>query len=224
MMGVYEICNLHDGKATAYVGSSMDIATRWKDHKNRLRRGVHGNEHLQRAFDKYGGGAFEWYVIEEVSDEAKLLEREQYWLGRYFENPDTCYNIARDALSPMRGRNHTEEAKRKVSEAFKDVPKSAEHRRKLSEAGMGHVVSEETRRKISETKNGVPNPLKGKPYPAFIHREAGNVIPAGVDLRRLCQEHGLSSGNMWQVVYGQRNHHKGWILASNMEEQIWEVQ
>jgi len=242
-MGIYEICNLYDGKATAYVGSSVDIEGRWRDHRNRLQRGVHVNEHLQRAWQKYGAAAFAWTIIEEIQGEANLIEREQYWLDRYLENPKTCYNMACCAEAPMRGRKHTEEAKRKLSEAqtgkkrgptseetksklseankgqvpwSKGRALSAEHRSRLSEAGMGHMVSKETRRKISETKNGVSNPLKGKPYPAFIHRETGEVIPAGVDLRRACQERGFHYQSVWAVASGQNKSYKGWVLASSM--------
>lgn len=61
----------------------------------------------------------------------------------------------------MKGKHHTEEAKRKMSEAHKGKPGSwkgkhlsEEHKRKISEAQKGKYVSEETRKKISEVRKG----------------------------------------------------------------------
>ena len=71
MMGVYAICNLFDGRATAYIGSSKDIERRWRDHVALLRSGRHPNPYLQAAWDKYGEAAFEFYVIEEVANEPR---------------------------------------------------------------------------------------------------------------------------------------------------------
>ena len=232
MVGIYEICNLHDGKATAYVGSSTDVKRRWRQHRSLLRRGKHDNPHLQRAWDKYGEAAFGWGVIEEVRTVANLLERERYWLDRYLENPDTCYNLGCDVTAPMRGRNHTDEAKRKMSEVRTGRALSKEHRRKISEANKGKVpwnkgevgiYSEETRRSLREASTGRRHTdetkrklskCRARPYPAFICRGTGEVIPAGRNLAQLCREYGLNRRHMWAVAHGQRKHHKGWLLAS----------
>jgi len=191
MMGIYEICNLHDGKATAYVGSSVDIQQRWRQHQGLLRRGKHDNPHLQCAWDKYGETAFEWCIIEEVHDEARLLEQEQYWLDRFLENPNACYNIATTA-GP--GGTLSEEHKRKIGEAMMG-----------KQNYLGYRHTDETRRKISEAQ--------AEPYPALRYRETGEVIPAGRNLARLCGERNLSQGAMNDVKNGKRKSHKGWRLA-----------
>ena len=52
-----------------------------------------------------------------------------------------------------KGYSHSEESKRKMSEAGngrKKPERTEEHRRKLSEAHRGRKLSEETKRKISE--------------------------------------------------------------------------
>jgi len=211
MMGIYEICNLCDGKATAYVGGSVDIGERWKQHVRALRRGDHENSHLQRAWNKYSEGAFSFCVLERVKDKASLLMREQYFLDRAFEVGDP-YNIARCAEASSRGLTFTQEHRRKISEAARRRP----------------PVSEETRRKIGAASKGRPSARKGKrhsgearrknreaharPYPAFVHRETGEVIPAGRNLKAMCQQRGLDQSNMCAVKNGKKKSCKGWEL------------
>ncbi len=66
---------------TTYVGSTANVRVRWGNHRSKLQRGKHENEHLQRAWNKYGADTFDWAVIEQLT-EAKLVEREQYWPDR----------------------------------------------------------------------------------------------------------------------------------------------
>lgn len=139
--GIYEIVNLCDGKATAYVGSSQDIAQRWSHHRSILRNGQHINSYLQSAWDKYGADAFEWNVIEEVESTDALLVVEQRYLNAYFASGH-CYNIARCAEAPTRGLKHTDET-----------------RQNMSKAQMGKTLSDETRQKISKANKGKQNSL-----------------------------------------------------------------
>lgn len=172
-VGVYEIVNLHNGKATAYVGSSSNVEKRLTHHRNALDRGEHCNEHLQRAWDKYGEAGFEMGVIEKVGDVAELLEREQVWLDRYFAMPGSVYNMAREAKGTrgvprgvewrrrqreaQMGSKASEETCRRISESLKGrkrKPFSEETKRRMSEAQRGKVISEETRRRMSEAQTG----------------------------------------------------------------------
>ena len=72
----------------------------------------------------------------------------------------------------IKGKHHSEEHKRKISEARKGKPLSEEHKRKLSEARKGKPFearkgkyhSEETKRKMSEARKGKPSWSKGKHF------------------------------------------------------------
>jgi len=200
MMGIYEICNLHDGKATAYVGSSKNIELRWTNHKCALRGGYHDNPHLQSAWDKYSEGAFQWSTIEEVLNGSELLRREQHWLDRYLENPSACYNIAETAAIPpsAEGRPVSGATRRKISEAVKacwasgdvygeewrrrqgDAQRgkslSRETRRKLSEINQGKTLSEEHKRKISEAQQGERGHQWGKPLSVAARKKIGDGL------------------------------------------------
>lgn len=106
--GVYKIVNLINGKI--YIGSSKNLRLRLWGHRAQLRHNKHGNEHLQRAWNKYGEENFD-YCILETCDEEHQYEREQYYI-------DTChpeYNIADKVILP----SFTEESRKKHSETRK---------------------------------------------------------------------------------------------------------
>lgn len=66
-----------------YVGSSIDIEKRLKQHRWHLNRGTHVNRHLQAAWLKYGSAAFLFETVEIVETKALLIEREGWWIDNY---------------------------------------------------------------------------------------------------------------------------------------------
>lgn len=75
--GVYKIYCKTNKKV--YIGSSIDVPRRLKQHQNALKSGRHINNHLQNAWDTYGEKNFDFCLLEEVEEE-QLLLREQYWI------------------------------------------------------------------------------------------------------------------------------------------------
>ena len=170
--GIYEIRNTINNKR--YIGSSVDINTRWKKHQNELKKGIHGNSYLQNAWDKYGQDAFLFEVIITCDEKSTfLLEQEcldemepEYNISPYAGGGSAkgtglghvVSDVTKRKLRKANlGKTLTEEHKRKIREAQIGIPRgplSEEHKRKLSEAHMGRVVSEETRNKISESHKG----------------------------------------------------------------------
>jgi group I intron endonuclease len=59
--GVYVIRNVNNNKV--YVGSSIRIKTRIKQHKHHLKSGEHHSLWLQRSWNKHGEDSFEFTVI-----------------------------------------------------------------------------------------------------------------------------------------------------------------
>ena len=124
--GVYTIYNNVSG--TIYVGKSKDIESRWKNHRNEMRRGVHNNQHLQRAYDKYGKDAFEFSLVCEQSGD--LVKAEQAYHDYFKAVGYAMYNMmpCREGSSVWTGRKHTEEAKAKQRAAKLGTKYSAEVR------------------------------------------------------------------------------------------------
>ena len=59
--GVYKIENKING--LVYIGQSINIKKRWSRHKRELNNNIHGNAHLQRAWNKYGSKSFSFELI-----------------------------------------------------------------------------------------------------------------------------------------------------------------
>lgn len=55
----------------------------------------------------------------------------------------------------MYGKHHTEEAKKKISEAMHNRKLTEEHKKKIGQAHKGKIVSEETRKKLSKVKQKI---------------------------------------------------------------------
>ena len=94
--GIYEILNTVNGKR--YVGSSVNMGKRWGHHRNGLDSQRHNNQKLQRAWNKYGAGAFRFLPILTCA-RSMLHFYEQQLLDKV--KPE--YNIAVRADSPSAG-------------------------------------------------------------------------------------------------------------------------
>lgn len=138
--GIYKITNKINGKV--YIGQAIDLWKRISNgYLNTLPNGKNHNKHLQRAWDKYGETNFKIEIQEECTKN-NLTKREQYWIDYYNScNINYGYNICPEAGSnrghkhsvesiekirkhtiehnPMKGKHHTEETKRKLSEMKK---------------------------------------------------------------------------------------------------------
>lgn len=190
MCGVYAITNLSDGRATTYVGSTiLSFRDRWGHHVSALRRRVHSNRRLQRAWNRDGEHSFAFTVLEVVDNLDDVLTREQYWLNTHRET-GSVYNFSIVAGSPMRGLKHTEKTKRR-----------------LSETSFGRKHTEDAKQKIAKSHE--------KPYPSFLNVNTGEVIPSGMGLTRMCKERGLGRSDMNAVKNGKQRSSQGWILESN---------
>jgi len=50
-------------------------------------------------------------------------------------------------------------------------------------------------------------------YKIVNNELTGDIIPAGRNLRSLCERRGLSNGAMCSVKNGKWKHYKGWVLV-----------
>ena len=180
--GIYMIKNKINNKI--YIGQASDIYHRWDEHVRALRGQYHHNQHLQRAWNKYGETNFEFNIVEEC-DEYELNAREMYWIAVYNsysngynqteggdgirgfthtdETKQKISSAAKERLSvaanhPMYGKKHSEESRTKMSAAQIKRFENPEQRAKISKSRSGVSYSEETCKKHSEKAKGMNNP------------------------------------------------------------------
>ena len=61
MIGIYAIRNTKNGKM--YIGESIDIEKRWKNHQEHLYNGNHHSYKLQSEWDKSRNNQFRFFVL-----------------------------------------------------------------------------------------------------------------------------------------------------------------
>ena len=144
--GIYQIVNTINNHR--YIGSAVNLGNRFRQHRSRLRRGIHGNAHLQCAWNKYGEQVFEFWVIGTCPPE-NLIRMEQHILDDL--RPE--YNISMTAGSNL-GLVWPPEARARMSEAHKGKTRSPEHRTNMGLAHKGRALSFEHRSRISEANKG----------------------------------------------------------------------
>lgn len=154
--GIYIIMNIKNKKV--YIGQSIDIDSRLRTHKCKLRNNIHGNKHLQNSWNKYGEKNFIFY-ISHLCEVDKLTWNEQK-TKEYFEKIFGVYNKGECVNTPMLGVHFSEETKKKMS-----VSRSGENN-----SFFGKHHSDETKKKLSEANSGKNSPLfgvKGEAHPNF---------------------------------------------------------
>ena len=88
--GIYKVVHKPSGKV--YIGSSVDIAARWKNHRTGLLRGKHHSVSLQETFNRDGLHSFSFVLLEQCARE-DLAPKEMEWLSRYDSmNMDKGFN------------------------------------------------------------------------------------------------------------------------------------
>ena len=89
MIGIYKITNQVNGKI--YVGQSIDIQQRWKQHKQQA-DGTRCNNKLYKAIRQYGIENFLFEIIEQCEfSREQLDERQRYWIN-YYNSYNDGYN------------------------------------------------------------------------------------------------------------------------------------
>ena len=110
MTGIYKITCLINNKS--YIGQSVSIKRRWTTHQRELARGIHYNQYLQNAYNKYGKDSFTYEILE-LCPKEKLNERERFYVKIFdsFENGYNCdlggHNTSGIA-NPMAGKSGVE--------------------------------------------------------------------------------------------------------------------
>ena len=159
MIGIYSITNIVNGKK--YVGQSVDVKSRIRNHRWALNSNRHQNDHLQKSFNKYGKDYFVFDIICECKED-QLDELERFYIAlyncidpRFGYNSETGGNLnkhlskeSRLKMSKMRsgensgmwGKKHTDETKALMRENALGRRMSDEAKAKSSKSHKGKLA------------------------------------------------------------------------------------
>lgn len=101
--GIYLIRNIENNKF--YIGSSIDIESRWNDHRFNLRHNKHVNQYLQNTYNKHGLAKLEFIFYEDMDQLTRenILLREQQLIDQWFDDGKNCYNVSKQATGSYTG-------------------------------------------------------------------------------------------------------------------------
>lgn len=131
-IGIYAIINTETG--WRYVGSSVHLNRRFSSHKYCLRRNIHVNKHLQSSWNKHSEKAFDFLILENLSNSEHMIEREQFFAdaarphiynkGQFSRNPRIGAKLSQSERAAIgdrsRGLKHSSSFGEKQSTARRD--------------------------------------------------------------------------------------------------------
>jgi len=215
--GIYTISNNIDGKM--YIGKAVNIHTRMSQHRLYLKKNKHSNEHLQRAWNKYGESAFKFELLVKCEEE-HLYSEEHYWCNMlnvhndkygYNIQPTCPYGLSRASnqtrqkmsMSQRKRPPLSEESKKKISEANKG-PKSEEYKQicreryKRDKGGLsytGRKHSPETLKKLRQSHLGYKHTEQQKAKiskPVIQYNKNGEYIKEWPSIIEASRQLGIS--------------------------------
>lgn len=230
--GVYKIENMINHKV--YIGQSVDIYTRWYNHKHDLRNGSHYNSHLQQSWNKYGEENFDFCIVEKC-DEQFLDQLEISYIAFYKSyNGQFGYNLTlggeggipnnetREKLSkansgannPMFGKRHAKDTKKKISEALSGINNPSYGKRGKNSPHYGKHLSDEQKAKLRAANSGkqMSDLAKVKQSQAKIGKNNPRATPVyciELDetfdyIKEACEKYGVSKDGISKCIAGEQ--------------------
>lgn len=209
IIGIYCIENIKNQKK--YIGQSIDINKRIKDHTRLLNSGKDNCRYLQRAWNEYGEDSFIFYIVKECLPE-DLGEMEKAYI-LLFESHATMggYNLSWGGEKTNMGLKATEETRAKLSSSLKGIKRSDETRKRMSIAQMGNKKnlgkkdSPETLIKKSMNQRGSKNPLS---------KLTEDIIPliridlqSKLSMSKIGKKYGVSAATICNIKSGKSWRH-----------------
>lgn len=206
---IYKIINKENGKF--YIGSTINLEKRKKRHFDDLHNRKHHCIFLQRAYDKYGVKAFEFYPKEvSINDEKQLRVLEERYIG-YCWNSGKLYNTSKkgsggDLISYHPNNEEFRKLQSKLAKerytnlSKEDKEKYSEKMKGVGNPNYGNHWTEEMRKKMSnywkEYYSNHECILKGKTYEDIYGKEKAD------ELKRKMSERS-------KLKIGEKNHFYG---------------
>lgn len=205
--GVYRIVDHKSGRF--YIGSSVQVARRWRQHRDRLTRGTHPNPMLQNIWAS-GRDRLRIETLRQCGPtKAEILAAEQAELDAagVGVNP-LCMNVLAVAGSHL-GRKRSESTRMAMAVASAGKKHTDESKAKMRAAKVGRKLSEDHKRKVGDASRGKklpPRPYPRPPRPelrAFSDDQVRAIRAAkaaGASYTQIEAQHGISRGALQRML------------------------
>lgn len=195
--GIYKITNNVNGKV--YIGQSVNIKARWKDHIHALNRGSSRCALLQRAWNKYKQENFSFEILELCSED--MLDAVEMKYIDFYDSHNNGYNIESGGNA---NKHLSDETKQKLRDAHLGMKASDETRQKMSESRMGdknpmygQTHSESARKKMSDAAKG----RTGRPCTDY-QKECARIANLGKEVSEKTRKK-ISEANKGNIPYNR---------------------
>lgn len=221
-----------------YIGKSVDIRARFRDHCNKLKTNNHKNYKLQNAYSIYGLPLLSIIQLISSDQESIMYSEEVSWI-REFNAYTEGYNltIGGDSGPIFKGEDHANcrNTKEQLIEVFDLLCDTTLTQKEISNSikvpvgvveriaqGVSHrwlkdeyperyakLISIDRTYKRSESKHTAKD--RGVKYPALVSPE-GVVHDNIENLSLFARTYNLQSANLHKLFKKERGNHKGWHL------------
>lgn len=203
-----------------YIGKTKNFKQRKRRHLWEINSGHSRLPKYNKARKLIRKGhPFTIVIWEENLTDNEIDRKEIYYIWRSKKDGYKLYNLtgggegcSSSFLKKARAKRinckHSEETKRKISQANKGKSFTAEHKSNLTKAWKKRPpMSVESRTKQSNTAKGSINIKK---YRLISPEGVEHITHNGLTL--FCEQHNLQSSVLHKVLIGERIHHKGWKI------------
>ena len=210
-----------------YVGLSVDIEKRWKRHKYELKNNSHHNEYLQRTWNKYGKGCFNFEIIE-LCDSSLLNKREIFWINYYNSYKDgynstsggegrSGYHLTKETKDKIRKNRghyrHTQETKNKISEIQKGRKLTKEWKKNISKAHKENIKNGS----ITPNTYNLTNHIEKTKRKIKCYNKNGEIVGTYQSIQGAGRELNIQATNICKVLKGKYNTSNGLTFCYNNE-------
>lgn len=215
--GIYQITNLVNGYF--YIGSSLDIASRFGNHRHTLRKNNHNNPKLQNAWNKYGEQNFSFDIIE-LCNSKSLYKIEQKYLNK-IKTSNMSYNLVfivggfPDSSGNKNPRwiNVSKQQKNLIKNYWKKFHTTKTITFIKTKFGYGGSVARRIIREIKQELN-IPNKTKDNTIYCFQNMMT-NITFKGTR-KQFINSHNISYVTVSELVLGKISKTRsGWIISQS---------
>ena len=197
-----------------YVGKSKNLYKRLIQHYCDLRRGNHGNDYLQKAYNKHVNISYN-ILIE--CNEQNLSKHESFFINKFDSNNRSLgYNLN---LETSQNTTLSEETKLKLRNHNLGNILSNETKLKISKALIGIKRSKKVRENIAKGKLGNKNPMFGKIPPNALKLEQydlkDNLLNTFETMRDASEKTGVPISTIGNIIHGRTKKPRNYIWKIN---------